>query len=85
MVILVESNSLMEELNVVVLAKSGLIFADNFNESRNENSFNFTLKITKEMAPIANIIVYFLSEGDFLYGHVEVKLGFVSSNYVRLS
>jgi hypothetical protein len=74
----------MQPLNLVVISTNGLAYTEQFKEAADQKTFSFDLEIIPEMAPEANVVIFYVRDQDGLVVHDQfhIKLGFVSTNFV---
>lgn len=56
-------------------------------EAQNLNELNISLTLTPEMAPKADVIIFYLREqdGNLIFDQFELNLGFQGKNFVSLN
>jgi hypothetical protein len=67
-------DSLLMPLNVLVLGRSGLIYSNNHPEANDLNKVELSIPITREMAPKADLVVFYLREQDGAPVYDTVKI-----------
>lgn len=81
-VVQVESTHELKDLNVAVLNRYGVAYTKNIEEADDEKKLNFTIEVTKEMQPAANLIVYYVNDGKFVMGHQKITPEINFDNHV---
>lgn len=83
----VKGNALLEPLNVVVFGKTGIVYSKVHKDAQYESKFNISFVITSDMAPKADVIIFYLREqdGSMIFDQFELDLGFKSSNFVSIN
>jgi Alpha-2-macroglobulin bait region domain len=70
------------ELFSIVIGRSGIVHSETHPEPNSEN-FEFLLKLTKEMAPSSQLIVYYMQPtGEIIYDSIKLQLEQLSENTV---
>jgi Alpha-2-macroglobulin bait region domain len=71
----VEANKfILSEVSIVVISRSGIVF-NQTHDSPDTESFNFSLTLTKEMAPSSKLLVYYIQQsGEIIYDSIEVEM-----------
>lgn len=54
----------MSALTVLVMGKTGLIYSKNHPEADEQKKIEISIPITKEMAPEADLVVFYLKDGN---------------------
>lgn len=54
----------MMSLNVLIMGRTGLIYSKSHPEANEKNKIEIAIPITKEMAPEADLVVFYLKDDD---------------------
>lgn len=85
--ITVESNGIMEPINVIALGRNGIIHSESFIESTGRQSFQLFVDVTPEMSPQTSLILFYTrdSDGEMVYDEIKLHLELQTENKVSVS
>lgn len=73
----------METLHVMVIGPHGIVVNEDYSDAQGKDIFNFSLPITADMQPIANIIAYYIKgDGAIIYDGYTLETGSSIENSV---
>lgn len=74
----------MRPLKVLVVGRSGFIYTHEYKDVEEFDNYKFDLEITREMAPEASVVAFYVrdDDGEIIYDQFTLKLGFRSDNEV---
>jgi Alpha-2-macroglobulin bait region domain len=72
-------------LVILVVGRSGIVYTDVQETEKDEFFLDLAIKPTKEMGPSSQLLVYYIqSTGEIIYDQKNLRLDFVSENFVSL-
>jgi hypothetical protein len=71
----------------VIFGKNGIVYSKVYKEAQYQETFNVSFRLTSEMAPKADVIIFYLrdQDGNIIFDQFELNLGFQGSNFVSNS
>jgi Alpha-2-macroglobulin bait region domain len=77
------SSEMPSEVYSLVLGPRGILFSETLNPEIEDTSVKFHLKLTKEMVPSSQVLVYFLqSSGEVVFDNIKLIMELPSENNV---
>lgn len=69
-----------------MIGRSGILLSKSYSDSEDEETFTISFKVDEEMAPEADVIVFYMrdQDGEIIHDKFRLEIPFVSSNGVRL-
>ncbi|KAL7011095.1 hypothetical protein ACKWTF_014088 [Chironomus riparius] len=76
----------METLHVMVIGPHGIVVNEDYSDAQGKDIFNFSLPITADMQPIANIIAYYIKgDGAIIYDGYTLETGSSIENSLKIN
>lgn len=79
-----QTNAVIQRLNVLVFGRTGIVYSESDPEANEKTSYNITFKITEDMAPEADLVVYYTrdQDGEIIHDQLRLQFSFKANNTV---
>lgn len=81
----VQTNSVLTQpITVLVFGGTGIIFSKTYPEAIDQTSLELSFKVDQEMAPEADVFVFYISsnDGSLIFDQFKIKIELESANMV---